>query len=71
MEKIVNFLMEILPTSLADWLSEHVLAKILKKVKSKPLRLFLTLLLAISVFAIGIGAALLIIFGIMMVFMQL
>ena len=58
--------MEILPTSIGDWLSEHLFVLLLRKVKSKTLRLAISILVFLLVFAIGIGIALLAIIGLMM-----
>ena len=66
MERIADFLMEILPTSIGDWLSEHLFVWLLRKVKSKTLRLVISILAFLLVFAIGIGIALVAIIGLMM-----
>ena len=58
--------MEILPTSVADWLSEHLFVWLLKKVKNKVLRFFISLLIFLIFLAIGIGVALLLIVGFVM-----
>lgn len=58
--------MEILPTSIGDWLSEHLFVWLLRKVKSKALRLAISILVFFVVFAIGISVALLAIIGLML-----
>ena len=67
MEVIADFLMEILPTSVGDWLSRHFFVPLLKKVKSKTLRCLISLFVVLLSFAIVLGALLLIIVGLMMV----
>ncbi|MBE6923626.1 MAG: hypothetical protein E7466_00090 [Ruminococcaceae bacterium] len=66
MEVIADFLMEILPTSIGDWLSEHLFVRMRRKIKSKPLRLLISLLVCLVVFSIGVGIALLCIIGLIM-----
>lgn len=68
MEVIADFLMEILPTSMGDWLSEHFFVWLLKKVKNKTARLLISLGVFLLVFAAAIGLALLAIILLMMIF---
>lgn len=66
MEIIADFLMEILPTSVGDWLSRHFFVVLLKKVKSKTLRCLIALLAVILAFGLLLVILLLIIIALMM-----
>jgi len=59
--------MEILPTSVGEWISRHFFVPLLKKVKSKSLRCIISLLAVLLSFAVVLGGLLLIIIGLMMV----
>lgn len=66
MEVIADFMMEILPTAVGDWLSEHFFVMLMKKVKNKTLRMLISLVVVLLGFALLIGAVLAIFFGAML-----
>ena len=63
MEVIADLLVEILPTTIGDWMAVHLFGRMSRKVKSKALRLVVALLVLLLVLAIGVGFALLCIVG--------
>lgn len=66
METIADFLMEILPTNIGDWLSEHFFVRLMRKVKSKALRFWIALTVTVVGFLLVLSVVLLAIIGIML-----